>query len=265
MIALGVAHLTALELAPLAFVREAARAGFDAVGLRLHPAMPGGVAYPLRAASAELAQLRQALGDEGVVVNDIEFIALTPDVNLAVVPWMLETGASLGARSLTVSGDDPDSGRLVERFAALCELAAPLGMVVNLEFMRWRVVGNLSQALAVVEAAGQANGGILVDALHLFRAGNTVDELACVPRRWLHDVQLCDAPAKAPPEASIIQEAREGRLPPGEGGLPLHALLGVLPESVRLSAEIPQLGLGSSERLAQAAASTRALLSGYSL
>ncbi|PVZ16469.1 MULTISPECIES: sugar phosphate isomerase/epimerase [unclassified Pseudomonas] len=262
---LGVAHLTALELPPLELARQAARAGFDAVGLRLHPAVPGGLAYPLRPASAAFGQLRQVLDGEGVVVSDIEFIALTPEVDLTDLPWMLETGALLGARSLTVSGDDPDGGRLASRFASVCELAAPLGMVVNLEFMRWRVVGNLGQALAVVEAAGQGNGGILVDALHLFRAGNTVEELARVPARWLHDVQLCDAPAKAPPEEAIIQEAREGRLPPGEGGLPLRALLQVLPAQVRLSAEVPQPGLGGGERLAQAAQRTRALLNGYSL
>ncbi|UFH48223.1 sugar phosphate isomerase/epimerase family protein [Pseudomonas sp. KNUC1026] len=257
---LGVAHLTALELAPLELVREAARAGFDAVGLRLHPAMPGGVAYPLRPASTELAQLRQALGNEGMVVNDIEFIALTPDVNLAAVPWMLETGASLGAHSLTVSGDDPDSGRLAARFAALCELAAPLGLVVNLEFMRWRVVGNLSQALAVVEAAGQANGGILVDALHLFRAGNTVAEVAQAPRHWLHDVQSCDAPFEAPTGDRIVQEAREGRLLPGEGGLPLQALLAALPVGIRFSAEVPRPVPDAQVRLEQAASSARALI-----
>ena len=39
---LGLAHLTALELSPLALVSEAARAGFASVGLRVVPATVGG-------------------------------------------------------------------------------------------------------------------------------------------------------------------------------------------------------------------------------
>ncbi|MGY4494140.1 sugar phosphate isomerase/epimerase [Pseudomonas sp. TE3610] len=256
--ALGVAHLTALQLAPADLVRQAAGAGFSAVGLRLHPAMAGGVCYPLDAVARR--NLKALLDGEGMGVSDIEFVELTPQVHIDALVPLLEAGADLGASSLTVSGDDTQFSRLTDHYAHLCELAVDFGLRVDLEFMRWRAVGNLAQARQIVEGAGQGNGGILLDALHLFRSGGTVAMLADIEPRWLRAVQLCDAPLLAPPEELIISEAREGRLPPGQGQLPLGELLAALPRDVQVSVEMPYGALGSVERLALAYQTSIALL-----
>lgn len=256
--ALGVAHLTALQLAPADLVRQAAGAGFSAVGLRLHPATAGGLCYPLDAAARQA--LKVLLDAEGMAVSDIEFVELTPDVDVAACLPLLEAGADLGAVSLTVSGDDPQFSRLTDHYAHLCELAVDFGLRVDLEFMRWRAVGNLAQARQIVEGAGQANGGILVDALHLFRSGGDVAMLADIDPRWLRAVQLCDAPLLAPPDELIIAEAREGRLPPGQGQLPLAGLLAVLPRDVQVSVEMPYGALESQARLALAYQTSAQLL-----
>lgn len=257
---LGVAHLTALELAPTALVRQAASAGFSAVGLRLHPAMAGGVAYPLLAGSAQLRELQTTLLGEGVRVYDVEFVELRPAVDVASFAWLLEAAAELGATSLTVSGDDPLHTRLLGNFAGLCELAQGFGIRVDLEFMRWREIGSLQQALAIVGQAGQANAGVLVDALHLYRSGGSAQALAAANPMWLQAAQLCDAPAEAPPDAGIIAEAREGRLPPGQGGLPLIELLQVLSPATALSVEMPMPGLPVAQRLALACGAAQHLL-----
>lgn len=265
MSGLGVAHLTALELAPDALVREAARAGFSSVGLRLHPAMVGGIAYPLLPGSPALRQLKATLDGEGVVVNEIEFVEFKPQVDVAGLAWLLESGAQLGARCLTVSGDDPEPSRLRDNFAAVCELAAGYGLRVDLEFMRWRQIGNLQQAVALIASAGQANGGVLLDVLHLFRSGGDAGAVAELDQRYIHGVQWCDAPAQAPTQEGIIREAREGRLPAGQGQLPLAGLLNVLPPQVHWSVEVPCLAIGAPERLAQAFTLTRAWLDQPSL
>jgi sugar phosphate isomerase/epimerase len=257
---LGVAHLTALELAPAVLVREAARAGFSSVGLRLHPAMAGGIAYPLVPGSQALRQLKSTLDAEGMVVNEIEFVELTPQVEVAGLASLLESGAQLGARCLTVSGDDPEPSRLTDNFAAVCQLAAGYGLRIDLEFMRWRHIANLQQAVALIAAAGQVNGGVLLDALHLFRSGGDATAVARLDRRYIHGVQWCDAPALAPAEEGIIREAREGRLPPGQGQLPLADLFDALPPQVHWSVEIPSAATGAPERLAQAFAITRSWL-----
>jgi sugar phosphate isomerase/epimerase len=262
---LGVAHLTALDLAPLALVRAAGGAGFGSVGLRLHPAMAGGIAYPLAPGSAALKQLRGALDGEGVVVNEIEFIELTPEVNISSFASLLETGAVLGARSLTVSGDDPDPSRLADNFAGLCRLASGYGLRVELEFMRWRQVANLQQAVVLVAAADQDNGGVLIDALHLFRSGSSAAALAQVDPRYVRAVQWCDAPLLAPPEALIIREAREGRLLPGDGQLPLAELFAALPADIHCSVEAPSPDPDKAAHLRRTCSVTAAWLAGQRL
>lgn len=257
---LGVAHLTALELAPQPLVRQAAAAGFSSVGLRLHPAMAGGLAYPLLAGSAQLRELQTTLLGEGVRVYDVEFVELRPEVDVGSFAWLLEAAAELGATSLTVSGDDPLHERLLGNFAGLCELAHGFGIRVDMEFMRWRQIGSLAQALAIVSQAGQANAGVLVDALHLYRSGGSAQALADAGPRWFNALQLCDAPLAAPPEAGIIAEAREGRLPPGQGELPLLEVLQVLSPATELSVEMPMPKLPVAQRLALACGAAQQLL-----
>jgi len=259
---LGVAHLTALQLPPATLVREARRAGFSAVGLRLHPVMPGALAYPVVAGSQALRELRAVMAGEGVRVTDIEFVALTAQTQVADYQGLLAAGAALGAQSLTVSGDDDDVARLTDCFAALCEMARGHGLRVDLEFMRWRPVANLQQACAVVTGAGQDNAGVLVDALHLFRSGGQVADIAAVDPRLLRAVQLCDAPLLAPAHELIIPEAREGRLLPGQGQLPLSQLLAALPDDVGISVEVPCAGSHAEQRLQAAAQATQAWLRG---
>ena len=61
-------------------------------------------------------------------------------------------------------------------------------------------------------------------------------------------------------EAAIIAEAREGRLPPGEGSLPLGDLLEALPADTSLSVEMPLPALETRARIAAAFTATRRLL-----
>jgi sugar phosphate isomerase/epimerase len=258
---LAVAHLTALELTPCELVRQAARAGFDAVGLRLNPTALGATAYPSLVGSGAHVELRRVLADECVTVHDVEFIPILPGIDVASFAPMFEAAADLGARCVTVSGDDPDAARLADSLAALCELAARSGLRVDLEFMRWRHVGTLEQARAMVERAGSPNLAILVDALHLTRSGGSPADVRALPEGMVRAVQLCDASPDDPvgDEATIL-EARTGRLPPGHGGLPLRELLDALPAGTTLGVEMPLPSLPADERLDLAYRSTRDML-----
>lgn len=261
MIEIGLAHLTALDLAPPLFVVEAARAGFGFVGLRVVPATVGGPAYPTRVGTDAHRALKRVLADEGVRLGDIEFIQLTPDIDVSAFAGLFESAADLGAVSVTASGDDDDHARLTAHFAELCDLARQFGLRVDLEFMRWRAIGTLPQAEAIVRAAGKANGAILVDALHLHRSGGLPGDLIAIPARFVRAAQICDAAGEIPAtEAAIIAEAREGRLPPGEGALPLDGLLDSLPADTTLSVEMPLPALAGCDRIATAFAATRRLL-----
>ena len=135
-------------------------------------------------------------------------------------------------------------------------------MSVALEFMRWSPVATIDDALAFVAAADRANAGICVDTLHLSRSGGQPEQLAGLPRSGSF-VQLCDAPAAAPPAESLKAEARSDRLLPGEGELWLDRLLAAIPPDMPISVEVPHrvhAARSAMERAAIAGQALRAFL-----
>jgi sugar phosphate isomerase/epimerase len=116
--------------------------------------------------------------------------------------------------------------------------------------------------MRILDGAARANGGLLVDAIHFDRAGDTPQALAKVDRRRLRYMQLCDARPERPADTQeIIRQARGDRLFPGEGGLDLKGLLCALPAGIPLSLEIPVAQkLEPLERARRALAATKRLL-----
>ncbi|WP_038182341.1 TIM barrel protein [Vibrio rhizosphaerae] len=237
---LALAHLSVLNVPPLELVSLAAKVGFSDIGLRLYPAFSGSIFYELPEGSAQCRDMQRRLSDEGIGVNDIEFIGIGENFNPSDLQGLLDTAGALGAKRLYVCGDDPDQTRLIDNYARLCELAAPYDLYVELEYMAWRAVKNFEDAFDVVTAAGQSNGGMLIDALHLFRTGGTVQDILRAPD-FIHSIQLCDAIAEQCPATSedLLQEARSGRLAPGQGSLPLKSLLTTLADGTAISLEVP--------------------------
>jgi sugar phosphate isomerase/epimerase len=234
----GLDHLTILDVAPPEFVAVAAGAGFDAVGLRVAPVIPGEEAWPVSPGSPMLAETMRRCGGTGLFVLGVEAIPLRPGSGLSGCERVLETAAVLGARYLNVICDDPDTGRFADRLTELVRLARPYRVRPVIEFTAWRPIRTLASAVAI--ARGSDGAGLLLDTLHIQRCGVTVAELAAVDPALLGYLQLCDAPARPPHEDATV-EARTGRLLPGEGELPLAELLGALPDSLPVSAEVPSL------------------------
>ena len=235
---LSFAHLSELEVGPPELIDLAARAGFASVGIRTNAAMPGGIEYNLRSPSA-LAQTRRRMADTGVSVLYVEMISLSRDTRIGQLEPMFETGAALGATRLAIGGNDPDFVALAERLAELCDLASGYGIAIDLEFMPFRPVKSLADALEVVTRAQRPNAHILVDALHFFRSGSDVAMLKSIDPALLGTFQLCDAPRQAPAPEDLVTEARTRRLLPGAGGLPLWSLIDALPATIPFGVELP--------------------------
>jgi sugar phosphate isomerase/epimerase len=116
--------------------------------------------------------------------------------------------------------------------------------------------------MRILDSAARANSGVLVDAIHFFRGGDTTQALSRVPPKQLRYAQLCDARPERPAQMEeIIRQARSDRLFPGEGGLDLRGLLRALPASVPLSLEVPvSQKLPPLERARRALEATKAIL-----
>lgn len=247
MATFSLAALTALELAPPDLIEVAARCGYEQVGLRLLPAMPGGVAYCLMDDSALMSETLERLRATGITVADLEVVALRPETDIAAFKPFFDAGARLGAKHILVAGYDPDLDRFSERFTRFCEAASKFGLTSDLEFMPWTSVPDLTTAARIVENVGHPGAGVLVDALHFDRSRSRIEDLGTVPRHRLHYWQLCDAPAERPTTTEgLLHAAREERMFPGEGELDLVALARAMPNDITISIEVPTVQLAKT-------------------
>jgi len=226
---LSIAAGTLRTLRPAAAAAVAAVAGFGAIGVRFDTAAPE---------PGEFRCLRSVLDATGLGVLDVEVVRIVPGDDPEAAKRLCGWGAEIGARFLLVVSEDPDRGRTVARFAETGWLAAEHGMRAVLEFMRFTSVRTLSDAVGVVADAGAPGAGVLVDALHLARCGDEPGALAAVAPELLPYVQLCDARAVGPSDAELAFEARHARLMPGDGQLPLGALLQAVPADAAISVEV---------------------------
>jgi sugar phosphate isomerase/epimerase len=236
----SLAYLTLFGCPPPEMTYIAARAGYDFVSFRpIYMGLPGEPNFELSANPQLLRQTRTALASTGLRVLDIELARVADGADPKKYLPAMEVGAELGAKHVISSIWTDDRVFATESFAQLCDLARPLGLTINLEFVTFASVRTLREALDVLRAARRENCGVLVDTLHFSRSRVVPAELSAVPREWFHFVHLCDAPAEIPATTEgLIRTAREERLYAGEGGIDLDAILGPIPD-VPYSLEIP--------------------------
>ncbi|MFV0457873.1 MAG: TIM barrel protein [Actinomycetales bacterium] len=232
----GLAPLSMLGLEPWLLVQAAAGAGFSFVGLRVRAVTADEPFHDLAAAGRNARLTLRALQSTGLQVRDIEFLML--DGHVGPQDWepMLEAGAGLGARTLTVAASDPDRSRLVDTLTRLTADAAGYGIVPTLEAIAYQEVRTLPEASQLAAAAGC---GVLPDALHYLRVGATPED-ARTAAGLTPLVQLCDAPAAAPEDrAGLLHESRAERALPGHGACDLKGLLGAFDDGTPISVEVP--------------------------
>lgn len=260
----SLAHLTAIDLPPPRLIEAAARAGFDAVGLRLIRVTETTPGYPLMRDRAMMAETRAALRDTGLRVSDIEFVKIEPDTDVEALLPFLDAGAELGAREVICAPYDPDLARLADTLGHLSKEAEARGLGVSLEFFPWTVVPDLASALALVQRAGP-EVGILVDTLHFDRSASTIAQVHDVPPARLRMAHLCDA--EVLPDYSterLLHTARAERLPPGAGQIDLLPILTALPAQIPIGIEVPMAertrSLGIERVLGEVMTATRRVL-----
>ena len=212
--------------------------------------------------------VKRQLTDAGVELLDVEVAwikAGQPD------PWLsevVEIAMELGAANVLCVSSDPDHRATAEKFQLLVDRAKGSDVRINLEFGLFTEVKSLPEARAILERIDGANKGLLCDALHWSRSGGTGAEIAALPREWIGYAQPCDAPAHGPDmnePADIIDDAVNGRLAMGAGGLDLATFIDALPNEIPLAIEERSQVLRDAypdlnERAAEVARTSRAWL-----
>jgi len=240
---LSLAHLTVLDTTPPELVAVAEAAGFRTIGIRLTaPPSVGVPPYDILREGPVLRETLARLKDTGISVLDTEFLRFEPDRPAGIPEGFLEVSARLGARYLLVMSAELDEARTRDRFAELCDRAAPYGLRVGLEFAVYTGVRTLAHAVQMVARSQRANASVVVDALHFSRSGGLPAHIAGVDPSLFPYAQICDASPDVPGPTdtpALIREARTGRLLPGEGVLPLRELVAALPPGLPLAIEAP--------------------------
>jgi sugar phosphate isomerase/epimerase len=243
---LSLANLTVGRTAQSELIQAAAEAGFGKVGLLVMTATAQPLQHEIIGRPEVIRDIKSTLRATGVGVFDIEAFVLSPQTNLERFKPALELGAELGASHISVIGTEfgPNATFLtaeerIDLFGRLCDFAAQLGLSVGVEFMLYRDIRTWQDALHMIEAAGRANAGLILDVLHFFRAGAKPSDLLHVPAERIAYAQLSDCLGPAMPVDALASEARTSRLHLGDGAIPLNDILDLLPEHLQLVVETP--------------------------
>ncbi len=264
---LGIEFISGLGMPPAGFVELAARLGCGAIGLALSPitADPlGGAVWSLRDDPALRREVRAALIANGVRISLGEGFLIRPGASIADAQADIALLVELGALRLNTCVLEPDAPRAAAEFASFARTAAAYNLPVTVEFLPGMPIGTLAQALALLRAADAPNAGVLVDAMHLLCGGDTPEGLAAVDPALITYAQLCDA-SKAAVGPDYFDIARNNRLGPGEGVLPLAAFIAALRPQCPIGLEVPMgpralAGLDAEARLAPCVAAARRLM-----
>lgn len=214
---------------PVRFVSIAAETGWPATGIWFdEPSW----------APSTTRKLASILDDTGLITVDMEVVRMGTDKDRGEA--LIDTAVELGVRNvLTVSSFD-DPNETADRFATLCQRAAPAGLKVCIEFMRFTAVKTLSDALDIVVRSGQPNAGILVDLLHVFRSGTTYEDVRSVDPALFPYAQWCDGPTdpRGWSTLDLITDALDDRSIPGRGDLDAAGFRDLFTPEVPFSIEV---------------------------
>ena len=266
---IGIEFITGHGMDPAEFVHLAADLDVGQVGLALAPILlvpEDAPRWSLREDKALYAAVQSALAARGVRVMLAEGFMIHPAMDIAHAAADLDLFAGLGAGLANCLSMEPDTARAHDQFAQFAEMTAARGMAASLEFLPGLAIDSFDKALACARAATVGKAGALVDAMHFFRTGGTIEALKAADPALIGHIQLCDVPLVSTAESYGL-EAKCDRLAPGEGELPLRAFLEALPRDLPIGLEVPQqskglAGVSHRERIGAVVAAARKVSTG---
>jgi sugar phosphate isomerase/epimerase len=253
MPAIGLGCATLMHASLIELIETAARHGFPTITVP-----PGRYATVIDQGETQ-ATLRRRLADAGLRVTMVD--ALTQGLPGLGMPQPADSGlrASLppdvfvppdqeacfrAAEALeapwinvTHFGGRPVPFAIMrDAIGAICRRAGTRGLGVTIEFVPGTGIPDLAYASAIATECGEPNCRVTLDPWHLDRSSGTVEDVRRLPPGMIAGMQLCDR-IPEPPGAPLKMMA--DRLMPGEGRLPLAALLeAALANSPALSLEV---------------------------
>lgn len=241
----SLAHLTVLGWNPVEMIHNAATIGYDYVSVRtISMGVNRESDFNISKNKKLFNNMKAALEETGMRLYDIELARVADNVDVRGYEGHFEAAAKLGANGVISSIWTDNKPFYMEQFALLCDRAAQYGLQVNLEFPTWAGVWNLNGVLEVLETVKKDNAGVMVDTLHAYRSGVSLEELSGIPKRLLNLAHICDGPAKIPDrkdKEALIFTGRDARYYVGEGAIDIAGMVKIMREDTVLSIELPHI------------------------
>ena len=182
-----------------------------------------------------LQEMKRILDDNGITQIELEWLLdwfCTGErraVSDQTRQMLLTAAEQLRARHIKIGdmgNDCADIPSLSEEFATLCRQASERGTCVLFEMIpgAFSRVPSLEHALSIVRDAGEKNGGIMLDILHLHRTGTPFEDIVRkIERNIPMGVEINDATHAMP--MRLLDSIVNRRLLPGDGELDIAAFL----------------------------------------
>ncbi|MBA4024897.1 MAG: hypothetical protein C0482_21280 [Gordonia sp.] len=259
----GLEHLSLYEDAVPDFIAAAVAGGADSVCLSVnHPGVLDDNARPALLAQIADANLTVSMGD-GFLLNAGE--------NLDGLKRRLDLLLELGGPYANACAFEPDAAKarnpalIEDQLGEFARLAGDAGVGVLIEFTPLSHVPTLAAAASLLAQIDQPNLKIMVDTLHLARAGEGPEDIAEVDSGLFGYCQISDGASGIRDLDVYMAEAIYNRAIPGDGDLPLERIVALLPSDITVSAEVPsqelkEQGVSSFERVRRIIAGSRGVV-----
>jgi sugar phosphate isomerase/epimerase len=260
---LALEFISALGMPPPEMIALVAALGLKRCGMAARPITRNErahAAWNLLDDRALLHDTCSALADHGVSLSLGEGFLISPGALPDSHLRTLDVMARLGAPKVNAISIGGEGEAAIAAFRTFAAQAAERDMTTTVEFLPMLPPATFAQACAFAAAC---EVDVLVDAMHFFRSGGVIGDLAGSAAS-IGYVQICDVPMPAI-LADYGYEAAQERLLPGEGALPLAAFIAALPRPVTIGLEVPLMrraieGENLTQLLSQGIAEARRLL-----
>jgi sugar phosphate isomerase/epimerase len=246
---LGLELLTVLGMPPIDHIKLAAELGCSHISTGLtnlpmrHLGVPDWTIFPdwsLEADPGLRRNMKAAMRDCGVRIALGEGFRVRSDGDVRDRAASLDIMAELGTERINAVSTDADIARAHDQLGLLSAMVMDRGMMFTIEFAPPNAISSLADALAAIDHIGRGKCRLLVDAMHFFRSGGTLTELAALDPDLIGYAQLCDAPLVSQ-GGTYMDEAMFARIAPGAGELPLREFVAALPAGLDIGLEVPNL------------------------
>ena len=193
-------------------IRAAAAAGFPMIG-------PDRFSLDAWTASGRsLTDLRRLIDQAGLACSEIAAafdLVGSREETLAGARHALQLADALGAPFVQTNSHLPVSPQSCDLFAECARIVQPSGAKLAMEYLPFTPINTIATARALVEHAGIAMSGIVVDSWHHWRGTDRAAELQSLPSDRIAYVQFDDALPMVGDD--LVQETIHRRTFPGDG------------------------------------------------